>query len=262
MILQELHTHTTYCDGKNTPEEMVRAALQKGLVRIGFSGHSCTDFDTSWCMRADDIPAYCAEIAALKEKYRGQIEILCGVEQDYYSTASTAPFDYVIGSVHYVRCGETYLPVDESAAVLQNGVKTYFSGDFYAFAESYFATVGNVLAKTHADIIGHFDLLSKFNEGGRLFDESHPRYVRAYTAAIDRLLPYGKPFEVNTGAISRGYRTHPYPSDAMLRYIAKKGGKVILCGDSHRADTLCYDFARWDTVCRALGLKIAENIAR
>ena len=260
MILQDLHTHTVYCDGQNTPEDMVRAAIEKGMSRIGFSGHCYTFFDTSYCMSEDGVKEYCAEIAALKEKYRGQIEILCGVEQDYYATASTAPFDYVIGSVHYVRVGEEYLPVDESEQTLLRGVEKYFDGDFYAFAERYFAVVGDVLAKTNADIIGHFDLISKFNEGGRLFDESHPRYIAAYQAAIDKLLPYGKPFEVNTGAISRGYRTHPYPSRAMLRYIAQKGGSVILSGDSHSKDALCCAFEKWYAACQKIGVNVVWDV--
>ena len=260
MILQDLHTHTTYCDGKNTPEEMVLAAIEKGMTRIGFSGHCYTFFDTSYCMSESGVRAYCAEIAALKEKYKGRIEILCGVEQEYYATASTEPFDYMIGSVHYVKCGEEYIPVDESAQTLLRGVKEHFEGDIYALAEAYFRTVGDVLAKTNADIIGHFDLISKFNEDGRLFDENHPRYVAAYTSAIDRLIPYGKPFEVNTGAISRGYRTRPYPSEAMLRYIAKKGGKVILNGDSHSAGTLCYRFETWHAECQRIGVEVVVDV--
>ena len=53
---QDLHTHTTYCDGKNTPREMIEAAMAKGLLRIGFSGHSpspCPDED--YAMRAEDV---------------------------------------------------------------------------------------------------------------------------------------------------------------------------------------------------------------
>lgn len=256
MSLQDLHTHTTYCDGKNTPEEMVLAAIKKGMRRIGFSGHGYTFFDTRYCMSEEGVRAYRAEIALLKKKYKGEIDILCGVEQDYYSTAPTDGFDYAIGSVHYVQAGDTYIPIDEHEQDLLSATETYFGGDIYALAEAYFAVAGDVLAKTNADIIGHFDLLSKFNEGGRLFDEAHPRYVAAYTAAIDKLLPYGKPFEVNTGAISRGYRTHPYPSDAMLRYIAKQGGSVILNGDSHSQETLCFEFEKWYAKCKRIGVKV------
>ena len=245
MILQDLHTHTTYCDGKNTPEEMVLAAIEKGLSRIGFSGHCYTFFDERYCMSIPNVIKYMAEINALKEKYKGKIEIRCGVEQDYYSNFSRMGFDYVIGSVHYIKIGEEYIPVDESAEILTAAAEKHFGGDIYALAEEYFRTAGDVLAKTGGDIIGHFDLISKFNEDGRLFDESHPRYVKAYTEAIDRLLPYGKPFEINTGAIARGYRTHPYPSKAQIEYIAAHGGSFILTGDTHAAENLCYEFEKW-----------------
>ncbi len=245
MILQDLHTHTTYCDGKNTPEEMVLAAIEKGLSRIGFSGHCYTFFDERYCMSIPNVIKYMAEINALKEKYKGKIEIRCGVEQDYYSNFSRMGFDYVIGSVHYIKIGEEYIPVDESAEILTAAAEKHFGGDIYALAEEYFHTAGDVLAKTGGDIIGHFDLISKFNEDGRLFDESHPRYVKAYTEAIDRLLPYGKPFEINTGAIARGYRTHPYPSKAQIEYIAAHGGSFILTGDTHAAENLCYEFEKW-----------------
>ncbi len=245
MILQDLHTHTTYCDGKNTPEEMVLAAIEKGLSRIGFSGHCYTFFDERYCMSIPNVIKYMAEINVLKEKYRGKIEIRCGVEQDYYSNFSRMGFDYVIGSVHYVKVGEEYIPVDESAEILTAAAEKHFGGDIYALAEEYFRTVGDVLAKTGGDIIGHFDLISKFNEGGRMFDENHPRYVKAYTEAIDRLLPYEKPFEINTGAIARGYRTHPYPSKAQIKYIAENGGSFMLTGDTHAAENLCYEHEKW-----------------
>ena len=38
--LQNLHTHTTYCDGINTPEQIILTAIDKGFGAIGFSGHS------------------------------------------------------------------------------------------------------------------------------------------------------------------------------------------------------------------------------
>ncbi len=89
MISFDLHTHTTYCDGKNTPEEMVKAALDAGLSCIGFSGHGYAPYDLDCCMTIEGSAAYRAEIAALREKYAGRIAILCGVEQDYWSDADT-----------------------------------------------------------------------------------------------------------------------------------------------------------------------------
>ena len=97
---------------------------------------------------------------------------------------------------------------------------------------------------THCDIVGHFDLIRKFNRDGALFDEHHPRYTAARDRAIQALCSRGALFEINTGAISRGYRTVPYPNREMIDYIRQRGGSFLLSSDSHRADTLCYDFSR------------------
>ena len=64
---QNLHTHTTFCDGKNTPAEMAAAAFAAGLGAIGFSGHSPLDGE-EWCMAPADLPAY---RAAAKEENGG-----------------------------------------------------------------------------------------------------------------------------------------------------------------------------------------------
>ncbi|MGM9624331.1 MAG: histidinol phosphate phosphatase, partial [Eubacteriales bacterium] len=118
--------------------------------------------------------------------------------------------------------------------------------------------VGDVVRATGADIIGHFDLISKFCERGVDIDFNHPRYKRAYTDAIDRLIPLGKPFEVNTGAISRLWRTSPYPAYPMMRYIASQDGKIIFTSDSHHADNIAYQFEQWEPVYRAFGAEVTE----
>ncbi len=246
MMLQDLHVHTTYCDGRNTPEEMVLAAIEKGLTRLGFSGHSYQFFDEEPCMSKEGTQAYRRDIAALKEKYRDKIEILCGIEQEYFSDISTEGYDYVIGSVHYLKIDGKYRCIDRTEEEFCQVADRWFGGDMIAVAQEYYRLVGDVVNKTGADIIGHFDLITKYNEGGRLFDESDPRYVAAWKQAADRLLATGKIFEINTGAISRGYRTEPYPALPILQYIRKQGGKVILNGDTHSAQTLCYQFDRWE----------------
>lgn len=249
MIFSDFHVHTTFSDGKNTPEEMVLAAIQRGMTKIGFSDHSYTSFDESCCMAKENLSDYRETIAALKEKYRDQIEIFCGIEQDFYSDFPAEGYDYIIGSVHYLPMADGYICVDESPEALRAAAARYFEGDIYALAEEYYRTVAEVAEKTNAHIIGHFDLITKFNEGGRLFDETHPRYIAAWQAAADRLMKSGKPFEINTGAISRGYRTAPYPAGPIRDYLRSHGGKFLLSSDSHSAGTLCFDFRR---ACRCV----------
>ncbi|MBQ3816826.1 MAG: histidinol-phosphatase [Clostridia bacterium] len=248
MVLRDLHTHTLFSDGKNSPEEMVKQAIALKMECIGFSDHSYTFFDESYCMKKGTEQKYREETAALKEKYKEQIEILCGVEQDYYSETCPSSYDYAIGSVHYIKMENEYIPVDESKEILISAAEKYFGGDIYALAEEYFKTVSKVLEKTGADIIGHFDLISKFNEKGELFDKTHPRYKNAWKSAADMLLKFGKPFEINTGAIVRGYKSEPFPSKDIINYIKSRGGKFILSSDSHKKENLCFEFSEYESL--------------
>lgn len=248
MITKDLHMHTCYCDGKNTPEEMVQSAIEKGLSTVGISGHSYTLFDESYCMQKADIPRYLAECRYLRAKYFDQIHVLCGVEQDYYSEYPTDDFDYVIGSVHYIKVEGEYIPVDESIEILRAAVQKHFDGDVYALCEAYFATVADVVNKIECDIIGHFDLISKFIEKEPFFDVTHPRYAAAWQKAVDELLKHNVPFEINTGAISRGYRTQPYPSEEMREYIREKGGRFVLSSDAHSTDAIACGFEEYEAL--------------
>lgn len=322
-----LHMHTTYCDGKDTAEAMTLAAIEEGLAVAGFSGHSFTPHDQSYCMSREGTQRYIEEIGALKEKYSGSIRLLLGIELDRYADTDLSPYDYRIGSVHYIfseegkrkrdeilarHAGETdrnasdaelealikyedWSPVDDYADDL---CRFAFGGDgscedpllrrekMLDIAELYFETVGGIVEATDCDIIGHFDLITKFTESwgfgpagnvisktrcgaaefvSDIFDASDERYIAAWKKAIDRIfdgcadrymngyrnrlekpgvLEAGdKPvFEINTGAISKGYRTLPYPSADQISYIKSKGGILILSSDSHAAGTICYGF--------------------
>lgn len=255
MILEDFHIHTTFCDGKSTPEEMVQSAIALGLKRLGFSGHApAVDDASEYTIRAADIPAYRAEITRLKEKYKKQITILCGIEQDLFSVPITEPYDYVIGSSHTVegRNGKIY-DVDDTPDVLKTAVEEGFDGDVYAYCENYFERVSRIGEALHPDIIGHFDLLTKFNEKYPLIDETHPRYVAAWQKALDALLPYGIPFEINSGAMSRNWRTTPYPAKPILQYIFQKGGRVVLNSDSHSAQTIAHCFELSEAIAKEVG---------
>ncbi len=238
----DIHMHTVFSDGKNTPEEMILSAIEKGLSCVGISDHSYTSFDLSYCMKAEAVPAYLAEIYRLKEIYSDRIKVLCGIEQDMYSDYPADVFDYRIGSMHYVDVGEEKISVDHSMTDLARNVEKYFGGSYVRFAVKYFEDLAEVAERTAADVVGHFDLVTKFNEGGRLFDESDPAYVAAWKAAADRIMRTCALFEINTGAMGRGYRTSPYPSRAMISYIRSKGGRFILSSDAHSAANVCFSF--------------------
>ena len=241
-MIQNLHTHTTLCDGKNAPEEMVRGALRLGMDALGFSGHAPLAGQEDWTMAAGDVPRYRGEVRRLQEAYAGRLEIFLGLEQDYFSPPPGGGWDYLIGSVHCVERAGRLLAVDYLPEDLKCSVSQYYGGDWYALAEDYYRLVGGVAERTGCQIVGHFDLLTKFNEGDRLFDTGHPRYVNAALAALDRLAGHGVIFEINTGAMSRGYRSAPYPAPALLRAMRQRDLPICITSDSHSAATLLHAF--------------------
>jgi histidinol-phosphatase (PHP family) len=244
MELKNFHTHTTYCDGKNTAEEMILAAVNQGFTALGFSGHSHTSIDPSYCMTTADTRRYIDEIKALRKKYADKIRIYIGLEADLYTDETDlSEFDYTIGSVHYVEVGGVYIPVDESPAQHQTDyVNKYFGGSFISFSQAYYENVAKLGEKINPSFVGHFDLVTKFNENDCLFSTKDPRYIEAWQAAADELLKLNVPFEINTGAIARKCRVTPYPALEIAEYITERGGEFILSSDCHDADFLSCGF--------------------
>ena len=232
------HAHTTFCDGKNTPEEMVLAAIDRGCPELGLSPHSPLPWLESYTMRLESAPLFLEEMSSLREKYSDKIRLYAGIERDSLSEISTDAYDYVIGSVHYVSAQGKHYDVDASPEITRKAIKELFDGDPYAYVENYYASVARVYEVTHCDVIGHFDLVTKFLERDPVFSIEHPRYVAAHDAALDQLLRTPAVFEVNTGAMHRGYRTSPYPDDSTLARIRAAGRPVVVTSDSHSTDTV------------------------
>lgn len=241
-MLTNYHTHTTFCDGKSTVEEVVLSALEKGFDAIGFSGHGYTAFDYTYCMM--DMAGYLAEIRRVKKKYEKDIEIYAGVEEDAAYPLDRRGFDYVLGSSHYFHVNRVYYPIDSSYECMQKCVSVY-GGDALRMAEDYFSSFCTYINTYRPDIIGHFDLLTKFDEQHPFFLDNADYRALAVRYALEAAKG-GSVFEVNTGAIARGYRTTPYPHADVLHALKKAGARVMLCADSHHASTIdcAFDEAR------------------
>lgn len=248
-----LHTHTTFSDGKNTAEEVVLSAIRTGMNTLGFSEHSACAHVT-YGMRVGEESAYHKEILRLRSVYEGQLNILLGIEQDVASPAVEYPYDYLIGSVHLLEKDGVYFPVDSAEHILRESIATLYGGNVFGVIRDYYEAEAQVFARTHCDIVGHFDLITKFNEGGALFDESDHRYRKYALDALDALLENDVLFEINTGAIARGYRKTPYPSPMLLHRIAEKRGRVTLSADAHRKDDLLCAFEPALQLAKAAGI--------
>lgn len=257
LISSNVHTHTNFCDGKDSAEVMVKAALEKGFTCLGFSGHSYTPFDESCCMNLQQTRDYMETICALQKKYQGRIELLSGIEWDYYSVIDPCQWEYTIGSVHYIQSSLTgrYYAIDYLDSELNDCIQEGFCGDVAAMVKAYYANVVDMALTYKPTILGHFDLIRKLNRGNRFFDETSPVYYAIASDALEKVVKAGAVVEVNTGAMFRGYCDTPYPVRSLLQLIRELNGSLILSSDAHAAAGLDYGFDEVERELRKIGFK-------
>lgn len=253
--LQNLHTHTTYADGRDTPEEMIKYALSKGFDSIGFSEHSYMFYSESHSMNLQETELYKKEIAELKQKYADKIKIYLGLEFDMYSKIDLSGYDYLIGSFHYFKFGDNYVGFDRSAEVCKAIIVEHFGGDGLKFAKEYYRQLSTLPNYGNFDIIGHFDLITKNLEIAPLFDQNSKEYLSAALECLDSLKGEIPLFEVNTGAIARGYRTTPYPSLTLLKEMKNMGFGAVISSDCHDGAFLDCNFKEAEQLLSSCGFK-------
>lgn len=245
MIKANFHTHSTFCDGASTPEEMVKKAIELGFSALGFSGH--VDIDPVM-----NIINYIHEIRCLQERYKNQIEILCGGEIDtFYPDPYGHDFDYKIGSNHYLDVGENKpISIDCSKEDYLWLLDSYFDKDIYKLCRAYYEREARVYDWTHCDIIAHFDLVTKYNNCLNIIDEENPKYLRPAMEALDYLLSENVIFEINTRMIDYG---KIYPHKKMLQRIRELKGEIIISSDAHNIQELNKGFEKAVELAKSIG---------
>ena len=241
------HTHTVWCDGKNTPREMIEGAIERGFDTLGFSSHvSGTDRSNTVCPM-ERIADYAAEIRAPEREYAGRITIKLGIEADYIPGIAVPDVseyafinpDYVIGSIHYVIAEDGgRVPVDHAPELLAEGIARHFDGSAEAFIKQYFRQERDMVAMFDFDVVGHPDLVRKFNIKAPYFDEKAPWYRKEVVKTAAAIAKSGKISEINSGAISRGWRTDVYPDDFFRNELDKRGVFLIHSADAHSVNGL------------------------
>ena len=251
--LQNLHQHTTFCDGNDTPEEVVLEAIKKGFGGIGFSSHCYMEYAKYYCMPLEKTAEYRQEIARLKEKYAGQIDVFCGIEFDICCPERPEGFDYVIGSLHGLRFDGVDYEFDGKLDHFQKMINEHFGGDGMAFAKEYYRQLAWLPDFGDCDIIGHFDLVTKHRDNAKLFDSESKEYRFAAIEAAEALAGRIPLFEVNTGAIARGYRTTPYPDPFIIKEMKRLGFGVVISSDCHQKHLMDCWFKEAEELLRSCG---------
>ncbi|MGD9560432.1 MAG: PHP domain-containing protein, partial [Oscillospiraceae bacterium] len=190
-LLSNIHTHSTWCDGTDEPRELAERAIELGFTDLGFSSHAPTPFDPG-CPGIRSEKEYRDDIAQIKGEYAGKVNISCGIEQDRLAPVNAMDYDYVIGSNHYVQLGQgsgaARVPVDATPEELEEAIASAYNGDALALARDFYAQTVAGVRESRPAVVGHFDLLVKFNRDGRFFDETKKVYQALALEALDETL--------------------------------------------------------------------------
>ena len=240
---QNLHTHTTFCDGKDSPEELAEQALARGFDSLGFSIHS---FMRKQTIDKERLEGYKSEVLRVKEKYKDKLAVFLGIEYEPWTEFSTDGFDYTLAAVHYLPTPEGYRTFDVGYEGTIDYINNYFDGNAMKLVRAYYETLARLPEYGKFDILAHLDLVTKNNEAHPFFDDKSKEYRGLVLDAIDTLAGKIPFFEVNTGAIARGYRTSPYPSLEILKELKAHGFGAVITSDCHNKNYLdcAFDAAR------------------
>ena len=253
VILSNCHTHSLYCDGKDSIRSMADTALALGFESIGFTGHAMQYFDLDYAMSPDGTASYSRDISDLKRELDGRIRIWHGIERDFFSYDEPGRYDYYIASVHYLPHGDSMVAVDGRPEQLSQLLHDRYGGSGLKLAEEYYELLSLYARCWHPPIIGHLDLVKKYNQRLDLFDENSGGYRQLILQTLRAIRSCGSLLEVNTGGMARGYIWDPYPSPWILREWKTLGGDVIVSSDCHRKEYLNYAFDRIPSLLRELG---------
>lgn len=231
------HNHSRWSDGRSSIAEIVEAARLAGLDEVGISDHYTLFPDgrqEDWTMERARLPEYVADV--LSARAQGPI-VRLGIEADYFpetwdeipAILENHPFDYVIGSVHFLGG----FPIDLAVTYWEPLSESEISDKW----TTYWQRVCGLAGSRACDVIGHFDLPKKFGI-------AMPDTARAGALeALDAIAAAGMAMELNTA----GWRVpaaESYPAPWLLREARQRGIPLLINADSHMACDVASGFER------------------
>ncbi|MBR6929793.1 MAG: histidinol-phosphatase [Bacteroidales bacterium] len=265
-----LHTHSIYSDGKSQPREIVEEAVRQGLTTLGFSEHSPLPFDNNFSVKEADMPRYVAEIAQLKEEFKGKIDLYCGLEADYL-TGVSEPFavtkeryhlDYLIGGVHLVgqsaNPDEIWFIDGPKWEVYDEGLQKFFDGDIRRAVRRFYEQSNEMIENEQFDIIAHFDKIKMHNRE-RYFREDELWYRKLALETLDLIREKGLVMEINTRGIYKKRYNGFYPSPWLMEEACKMGVPAVISADAHHFSEISLEFAAAEEALKKAGYRSVVN---
>ena len=251
-MLSNYHTHSSYCDGKASPREMVEFAVAHGFSALGFSGHCPLPFENTFSIT--DYEGYCREVRALQAEFADRIELSLGLEMDYVPgmledftpLIEQGGLDYTIGSVHLIPSpgGEGLWFIDGSRYErYDEGLYQLFGGDIRRGVKAYFHQQNAMLERNRPTIVGHPDKIVMHNRD-RYFTEDETWYRDLALETIHLIKELDLICEINTRGIYKGRHADFYPGKWLIREMRELHIPVLVSTDAHAPqDLLCTEGA-------------------
>jgi len=246
----DYHMHTPLCrHARGEPVEYVKRAIELGFEEIGFSDHSPMprdDFD-NWRMRFDQLDEYVEKIRKVQRDFP-QLAIRLALEVDYLpggedwirELAARHPWDYFIGSVHYVS--------DSWAIDDPQKLSEWNNRDSFEVWSVYFERLTQTAESRLFEIIGHADLPKKF--GHRPPQNCALLYEKFLQAAKKSNCT----IELNTAGLRKDCK-EIYPSREILQLAFQKGVPIAFGSDAHAPEEVGMNFAEAIQLAREVGYK-------
>lgn len=266
MFKANYHSHSTFCDGTSSMEQVCRAAFDRGFDYWGVSSHAPLDLKKHFGIKTEDVPLYLSTIQELKEKYQPMMKVFSAMEIDFVTdlmeqsdvVAKKYSLDYFIGSVHQVKehnlSKETWFIDGHDSSVYDRGLEQLFDMDIKRAVRCYYQQQMRMVSKCKPDIIGHFTKVNMHNKG-RYFSEQEPWYEDLVMSLIDCLIKNDTVVEINTRGLYKGRHDDYYPSKRWIKVLIDKSVPLVISTDCHNATEVdAYYQEALDTL-QALGCK-------
>ncbi len=250
-----LHQHSKFSDGKETPGKYAEKALETGFWAIGFTEHSPLPFDTPFSLKKEEVNNYVTSIDRLKEEYKNRLEIYRALEMDFIPQMSdnfdfwrkSVNADYLIGSVHLVKpphANRLWFTDGPDPAVYDLGIKKLFDNNVKKAVTHFYTQTLEMIETQKFEIIGHFDKV-KMHNNGRLFKENEKWYLILIDKVIDLIKQKNLIVEINTRGLYKKRYNGLFPGGIALKKVKQKNIPVIISSDAHKPDeiNLCFEHA-------------------
>ncbi|MFA6705144.1 MAG: histidinol-phosphatase [Bacteroidales bacterium] len=244
MLKFNYHSHSTFCDGKNTLEEMALSAIERGMQYFGFSAHSPVPFKNDFGLPTSEIDNYLNETKRLKKKYEDKIKLFTSMEFDYIpkisedirERAEKYNLDYIISSIHLVSSENGLWFIDGSKQeIYDKGLIECFGGDIKKAVKAFYSQTNEMISKINPNILGHFDKVKMHNKD-RYFKEDEPWYRDLVMESIDLMKQNNTICEINTRGLYKGRSNDYFPQTPWIKALAQKQVRVTISTDCHKAD--------------------------